>query len=64
MNYYTVYRDDKIVAFGTAHQCTETLKLKNIRQFYALISKARSGLRSHYSIVVEKIDTESTDKED
>ena len=63
VNYYTVYRDDEIVAFGTAYQCTETLKLKNTRQFYALISKARSGLRCHYSIVVEKIDNESVEKE-
>lgn len=45
MNYYTVYRDDEIVAFRNANQCTEKLQLKKIRQFYALISKARSGLR-------------------
>lgn len=31
MNYYTVYRDDKVVALGTAYQCTEKLELKNIR---------------------------------
>lgn len=55
MNYYTVYHDDEIVAFGNAIQCTEILQLKNIRQFYALISKARSGLRQHYSIVVENV---------
>jgi len=30
--------------------------LKDVRQFYALISKARSGLRRHYDIVVEDID--------
>lgn len=54
MNYYTVYRDDEIVAFGNAIPCTKKLQLKNIRQFYALISKARSGLRQHYNVVVEK----------
>ena len=59
VNYYTVYRDDEIIAFGTAYQCTEKLNLKNTRQFYALISKSRSGLRSHYNIVVENVsDTE------
>ena len=55
LNYYTVYRDDEIVAFGTAYQCTEKLGLKNTRQFYALISKSRSGLRHHYDVVVEKV---------
>ena len=29
---------------------------KNLRQFYALVSKAKSGLRHHYSVVIEKID--------
>ena len=58
MNYYTVYRDDKIVAFGNAIQCTEKLQLKNIRQFHALISTARSGLRQHYNYGVEKVNEE------
>ncbi len=62
MNYYTVYRDDEIVAFGNALQCTEKLRLKNIRQFYALISKARSGLRQHYNVVVEKINDKVEDE--
>lgn len=61
MNYYTVYRDDEVVAFETAYQCTEKLGLKNIRQFYALISKARSGLRQYYYVVVEKIDENTQD---
>lgn len=56
MNYYTVYRDDEIMAFGTAYQCAEKLGLKNVRQFYVLISKSRSGLRHHYNVVVEKVD--------
>lgn len=55
MRYYTVYRDDEIVAFGSAAQCTEKLGLKNLRQFYALVSKAKSGLRHHYSVVIEEI---------
>ena len=62
MNYYTVYRDEEIVAFGNALQCTEKLRLKNIRQFYALISKARSGLRQHYNVVVEKINDKVEDE--
>lgn len=33
MNYYTVYRDDKVVAFGTAYQCTEKLELKTLGSF-------------------------------
>ena len=45
MKYYSVYKDEDIVAFGTSAQCTKMLNLKNIRQFYALISKSRSGLR-------------------
>lgn len=61
MNYYTVYRDDEVVAFGTAYQCTEKLELKNIRQFYALISKSRSGLRQHYHVVIEKVDENTQD---
>ena len=56
MKYYTVYRDDEVVAFGSAQQCTGKLKLKNIRQFYALVSKSRSGIRSHYSLVVEELE--------
>ncbi len=55
LKYYTVYRDDDIIAFGSADECTKKLCLKNIRQFYALVSKARSGLRHHYSIVVEDV---------
>ena len=51
-----MYRDDEVVAFGSAQQCTGKLKLKNIRQFYALVSKSRSGIRSHYSIVVEELE--------
>ena len=62
MNYYTVYRDDEIVAFGSAIQCTEKLQLKNLRQFYALISKARAGLRQHYNVVVEEINDEAEDE--
>lgn len=53
MRYYTVYKDDEIVAFGSSIECTQKLGLKNTKQFYALISKSRSGLRRHYSIVVE-----------
>lgn len=51
MRYYTVYKDDEIIAFGSSLECTEKLGLKNVRQFYALISKARSGLRHHYDMI-------------
>lgn len=61
MNYYTVYRDDEVVTFGTAYQCTEKLELKNIRQFYDLISKSRSGLRQHYYVVIEKVGENTQD---
>ena len=63
MNYYTVYRDEKMVAFGTSEECASKLGLKNVRQFYALISKSRSGIRKHYSIIVEKYDEEEDDDE-
>ena len=58
---YTVYKDDEIIAFGSSLECTEKLGLKNVRQFYALISKARSGLRHHYDIVVEETDENAPD---
>ncbi len=57
MRYYTVYKDDEIIAFGSSLDCTKKLGLKNVRQFYALISKSRSGIRHHYNIVVEDTDS-------
>lgn len=54
-NYYTVYnKNDDIIAAGNATKCMEILKLKNVRQFYAFVSKTRSGLRKNYTVVVEK----------
>ena len=32
MRYYTVYKDDEIIAFGSSLECTEKLGLKNVRQ--------------------------------
>lgn len=61
MRYYTVYKDDEIIAFGSSLECTQKLGLKDVRQFYALISKARSGLRRHYDIVVEDTDVNDPD---
>lgn len=61
MRYYTVYKDDEIIAFGSSLECTKKLGLKNVRQFYALISKARSGLRRHYVVVVEETDANDSD---
>lgn len=57
-HYYTVYKDEKIIAFGSAIECTQKLRLKNVRQFYALVSKARAGIRPHYHVVVEQINDE------
>lgn len=61
MHYYTVYKDDEIIAFGSSLECTHKLGLKNVRQFYALVSKTRSGLRHHYDIVVEDTDDNTED---
>lgn len=62
MHYYTVYRDEDIVAFGTADECLKKLKLKNIRQFYAMVSKAKSGTYGHYHVVVEDVDKNLEEK--
>ena len=62
MRYYTVYKDDEIIAFGSSLECTKKLGLKNIRQFYALVSKTRSGLRRHYHFVIE--DTNNNEQEE
>lgn len=63
MHYYTVYKDDEVIAFGSSVECTKKLGLKNVRQFYALISKSRSGLRHHYDIVVEDTNSNDPDEE-
>lgn len=54
-NYYGVYRKatDEIVAFGNAEQCAQKLGLKNARQFYAFVSKTRSGIRKKYEVIVD-----------
>ncbi|MBE6616628.1 MAG: hypothetical protein E7627_01605 [Ruminococcaceae bacterium] len=53
--YYTVYRneDDEIVAFGNAAECTRQLGLKDEEQFYAFVSKTKSGLRKSHSVVID-----------
>ncbi len=58
MKYYTVYREDteEIITFENAVQCAEILGLKNARQFHAFVSKACSGLRKHYKVVIEEVD--------
>ena len=62
MKYYTVYRDEDIIASGSSNECTKKLGLKNIRQFYALVSKARSGLRPHIFVVVEELDEDAEEE--
>ena len=60
--YYTVYSDkkDEIVAFGSSAQCCKTLGYKDIEQFYSFVSKTRSGLIKHYTVVVEKVEEDET----
>ena len=53
MRYYTVYKDDEIIAFGSSSQCTKKLGFKSIRSFYSLISRSRTGIRDHYAFVIE-----------
>ena len=56
--YYTVYSDkkDEIVAFGTSAECCKKLGYKDIEQFYSFVSKTRSGIIKHFSVVVDEID--------
>ncbi len=56
--YYTVYSDkkDEIVAFGTSAECCKKLGYKDIEQFYSFVSKTRSGIIKHFSVVVEDIE--------
>ena len=49
MQYYTVYRGEEIVAFGSSTQCAKKLGFKSKNSFYALISRSKSGIRAqHY----------------
>lgn len=54
-NYYGVYKKatDELIAFGNAEQCARMLGLKSARQFYAFVSKTRSGLRKRYEVIVD-----------
>lgn len=63
--YYTVYRkdSDEIIAFGTSQECTKALGLKNVEQFYAFVSKTRSGIRKNYVVVVDT-DDDTDDEEE
>lgn len=62
--YYTVYDEctEEIIAFGNASQCTETLGLKDVRQFHDFVSKTCSGIGKNYKVVVED-DEENLDME-
>lgn len=63
--YYTVYdnKSDEIVAFGSSVECTKKLGLKDTEQFYAFVSKTRSGLIKRYSVVVED-ETQNDDNDE
>lgn len=53
--FYTVYlrKDDSIIAAGTAKQCAEQMRLKNVDTFYSLVSKCRTGKQKRYDIITE-----------
>jgi hypothetical protein len=55
--YYTIYsnKTDEVVAFGDSLECCKKLGLKDLRQFYAFVSKTKSGIRKGYSVVVEEL---------
>ena len=59
--YYTVYSDkkDEIVAFGTSAEFCKKLGYKDIEQFYSFVSKTRSGIIKHFSVVMEDIDDDN-----
>ena len=56
--YYTIYSNesDEIIAFGSAEDCRKKLGYKNLEQFYAFVSKTRSGYRKTCTVVTEIID--------
>ena len=55
VQYYTVYRDEEIVAFGSSTQCAKKLGFKSKNSFYALISRLKSGIRDRYAFVIENV---------
>ena len=56
--YYTIYdkKTERIVAFGDSDECTKQLGLKNREQFYAHVSKTRSGYLKRHEIITEPLD--------
>lgn len=57
--FYIVYLavDDTIVATGSAEECAKQMGIKNARTFQSIISKARTGKRSKYEVIVSDSDT-------
>lgn len=51
-------RDDRIVATGTSEECTKQLGFKTVKNFYAVLSKNRSGKRHRYEIDIMTEDQE------
>ena len=56
VQYYTVYRDEEIVAFGSSTQCAKKLGFKSKNSFYALISRSKSGIRDRYEYYQEALE--------
>lgn len=56
MHQYTVYRakDDKLVAFGIAKECAETMNLSSVASFYSLVCNVLKGKNRKYEILVER----------
>lgn len=53
--YYTIYdnKTDEIIAFGSANQCIEKMKLKNRNTFFSMVSNVRTGKIKKYKIIVD-----------
>jgi hypothetical protein len=49
--------NDRIVATGSAEECTKQMGLKNVYTFYSIVSKAKSGKYSKYEVIVSDTDT-------
>ncbi len=58
MTYYTVYKEDEIIVFGNANECTENMGFKSKAQFHSFVSRVKAGIRPHYYVVVEDLDKE------
>ena len=65
MNYYSVYdsKDESILAFGSARECSKKLGIK-VESFYYAISRQRKKGKRKYTIVSERMGNQSSEKKD